>query len=93
MNKINWKVRFSKDNIMFIVRFVGALLVPILAYFGLKFEDITSFNALLDVLGRAVTNPYVLGLTLINALNMIPDPTTKGITDSEKALQYTEPKK
>lgn len=93
MNKINWKVRFSKDNIMFIVRFIGALLVPILAYFGLKFEDITSFNALLDVLGRAVTNPYVLGLTLINALNMIPDPTTKGITDSEKALQYTEPKK
>lgn len=93
MNKINWKVRFSKDNIMFIVRFVGALLVPILAYFGLKFEDITSFNALLDVLGRAVTNPYVLGLTLINALNMIPDPTTKGIADSEKALQYTEPKK
>ena len=93
MKKINWKVRFSKDNLTFILRFIGALAVPILAYFGLKFEDITSFDALLDVLVRAVSNPYVLGLTVINALNMIPDPTTKGIADSEKALNYTEPKK
>ncbi|UVX34558.1 MAG: holin [Bacteriophage sp.] len=93
MKKINWKVRFSKDNLTFILRFIGALAVPILAYFGLKFEDITSFDALLDVLVRAVSNPYVLGLTVINALNMIPDPTTKGITDSENALNYTEPKR
>ena len=93
MKNINWKIRFSKDNLTFILRFVGALAIPILAYFGLKFEDITSFDTLLDVLVRAVSNPYVLGLTVINALNMIPDPTTKGITDSEKALEYTEPKK
>lgn len=93
MNNINWRVRFSKQNITFILRFVGALLVPILAYFGLKFEDITSFDALLDVLGKAISNPYVLGLTVINALNMVPDPTTKGLTDSDKALSYTEPRK
>ena len=46
MKKINWKVRFSKDNLTFILRFIGALAVPILAYFGLKFEDITSFDTL-----------------------------------------------
>ena len=93
MKKINWKVRFTKDNLTFILRFIGALAIPILAYFGLKFEDITSFDTLLDVIVRSVSNPYVLGLTVINALNMIPDPTTKGIKDSEKALNYTEPKK
>ena len=49
MKNINWKIRFNKDNLTFIIRFVGALAIPILAYFGLKFEDITSF----DKIGRA----------------------------------------
>lgn len=93
MNKINWKVRFSKDNIMFIVRFVGALAIPVLAYLGLELKDLTSWNMVLDVLVNFISNPYLVILTVINALNMTIDPTTKGITDSEKALQYTEPKR
>lgn len=93
MNKINWKVRFSKDNIMFIVRFVGALAIPVLAYLGLELKDLTSWDMVLDVLVNFISNPYLVILTVINALNMTIDPTTKGITDSEKALQYTEPKK
>lgn len=93
MNKINWKVRFSKDNIMFIVRFVGALAIPVLAYLGLELKDLTSWNMVLDVLVNFISNPYLVILTVINALNMTIDPTTKGITDSDKALQYTEPKK
>ena len=93
MNKINWKVRFSKDNIMFIVRFVGALAIPVLAYLGLELKDLTSWNMVLEVLVNFISNPYLVILTVINALNMTIDPTTKGITDSEKALQYTEPKK
>lgn len=93
MNKINWKVRFSKDNIMFIVRFVGALAIPVLAYLGLELKDLTSWSMVLDVLVNFISNPYLVILTVINALNMTIDPTTKGITDSEKALQYTEPKK
>lgn len=93
MKNINWKVRFSKGNLSFVLRFIGALLIPILAYFGLKFEDITSFDTLLDVLSKFIGNPYLLGLTVVNALNMVPDPTSKGLTDSEKALSYSEPSK
>lgn len=93
MNKINWKVRFSKDNIMFIVRFIGALAIPVLAYLGLELKDLTSWDMVLDVLVNFISNPYLVILTVVNALNMTIDPTTKGITDSEKALQYTEPKK
>lgn len=93
MNKINWKVRFSKANIMFIVRFVGALAIPVLAYLGLELKDLTSWDMVLDVLVNFISNPYLVILTVINALNMTIDPTTKGLTDSEKALQYTEPKK
>lgn len=93
MNKINWKVRFNKDNILFMVRFVGALTIPVLAYLGLELKDLTSWDMLLEVLVNFLSNPYLVILTVINALNMTIDPTTKGITDSEKALQYTEPKK
>lgn len=93
MNKINWKVRFNKDNILFVVRFVGALTIPVLAYLGLELKDLTSWNMVLEVLVNFVSNPYLVILTVINALNMTIDPTTKGITDSEKVLQYTEPKK
>lgn len=93
MKSINWKVRFSKDNITFIIRFVAALIIPVLAYLGLEVTDLTSWKLIGDVLLQFISNPFLLGLTVINALNMIPDPTTKGITDSEKALNYTEPKK
>lgn len=93
MKNINWKVRFSKDNITFIIRFVAALLVPVLAYLGLEVKDLTSWSLIGDVLLKFISNPFLLGLTVINALNMIPDPTTKGITDSDKALNYTEPQK
>lgn len=93
MKNINWKVRFNKDNITFIIRFVAALIIPVLAYLGLEVTDLTSWKLIGDVLLQFISNPFLLGLTVINALNMIPDPTTKGITDSEKALNYTEPKK
>lgn len=93
MKNINWKVRFSKDNVTFIIRFVAALIIPVLTYLGLEVTDLTSWKLIGDVLLQFISNPFLLGLTVINALNMIPDPTTKGITDSDKALNYTEPKK
>lgn len=90
---INWKVRFSKDNMTFVIRFIGALLVPILVYMGLEVTDLTSWEALGKVLLSAISNPYVVGMTVINAINLLPDPTTAGISDSEQALTYTEPRK
>ncbi|WP_243268545.1 phage holin, partial [Anaerotruncus colihominis] len=37
-----------------------ALALPVLAYFGLAWEDMTSWGALRDVFLRAVQNPVVL---------------------------------
>ena len=91
MKNINWKVRFSKDNLTFVMRFIGALLIPVLIYMGLEVQDLTSWAKLGDVLVDAVSNPYVVGLTIVNAINLIPDPTTAGIMDSENALEYTKP--
>ncbi|MFC5541579.1 phage holin [Ureibacillus suwonensis] len=89
--KINWKVRFSKDNLTFIIRFIGALLIPVLGYLGIKYEDINSWEKLLDVLIGFISNPYLIGLTIVNAINLIPDPTTRGLSDSKRALTYEKP--
>ncbi|MHC5249804.1 phage holin [Enterococcus sp. LJL90] len=92
MKKINWKVRFNKHNLTFVIRFIGALLVPILVYMGLEVTDLTSWSALGDVFVSAISNPYLVGLTVLNAINLIPDPTTKGVGDSVQALTYEAPK-
>lgn len=92
MKNVNWKVRFTKKNTAFLVRFAAALLVPVLAYMGLSYEDITSWGTLGAVLVDFVKNPFLIGLTLVNALNLIPDPTTKGLSDSQQAMYYKEPK-
>ena len=87
--KINWKVRFR--NPYFWVQIGVAILTPILAYLGLSVEDLTTWGKLGQVLLEAVLNPYVLVLVVASVFNAIQDPTTKGLSDSEKALTYTEP--
>lgn len=90
--KINWKVRFNAQNKAFITRFVIAVFLPVITYFGLKVTDITSWGIAGKLFVDAVSNPYVLGLALVNAWNVLSDPTTSGFGDSENALTYTQPK-
>lgn len=89
--KINWRVRFKNKN--FIVRLLLAIGVPILGYTGLAAEDITSWSTLFGTLFEALKNPYVVGIVLVSVYNVIPDPTTEGISDSQQALRYSYPKK
>ncbi|MBC1353884.1 phage holin [Listeria innocua] len=90
--KINWKVRFSKKNLTFIGRFIAAVFIPVIAYMGLTVTDFTSWGSVYAAFLSYVSNPYLLALTLVNAINIIPDPTTKGIGDSQQALNYSKPK-
>ena len=87
--KINWKVRIR--NPYFWVQIGIAILMPILAYLGLSVEDLTTWNKVGQVLLEAISNPYVLGLVVVSVFNAIQDPTTKGLSDSEKAMTYTKP--
>lgn len=89
--KINWKVRFK--NPQFIVRLLLAIGLPILGYAGLSAEDITSWGTLFGTLFDAIKNPYVVGIVLVSVYNVVPDPTTAGVSDSKQALRYTYPKK
>ena len=87
---MNWKVRFK--NPLFIAQMILAVLTPILAYAGLTVKDLTTWQALGDLLMGALSNPYVLGLVVVSVFNAVTDPTTSGIKDSEQALTYTKPK-
>ena len=87
--KINWKVRFK--NPVFIAQLLLAILTPILAYAGLTVQDMTTWQAIGNLLLGAISNPYVIGLVVISVFNALNDPTPTGITDSAKALTYDAP--
>lgn len=87
--KINWKVRFK--NPVFVAQFVLAILMPILTYLGLNMTDIVSWKILGEILFQAISNPYVLGTVAVSVWNCITDPTTIGVSDSVRALEYEKP--
>ena len=87
--KINWKVR--KENIVFIAQIVASIFVPILAYFGMNWEDMTTWAAIGNLLWQAIQNPVVCLSVAVSLFNAVTDPTTKGIGDSERALTYEKP--
>lgn len=88
--KINWKVRIK--NPMFWAGIIMAVLLPILSYFGLNWEDITTWTALGNLFVEAIKNPVVVVSVLVSVYNAILDPTTKGFSDSTQAMTYEKPK-
>lgn len=90
MEKINWKVRFR--NPVFIVQLLVAFILPMLAYFGYRWEDMTSWGAILDMLIGTFKNPVVVVAVIASVWNAVNDPTTKGLFDSEQARAYIKPR-
>ena len=74
---INWKLRFKNKTTLLAIASTVILLIQQL---GFKLPDNIA----------DVVNTF---LTLLVLLGVINDPTTEGISDSLKALTYTEPKK
>ncbi|MDT2814377.1 phage holin [Vagococcus carniphilus] len=88
MKKINWKVRFK--NPLFIAQILISVFVPILTYFGLEAKDLTTWKSVIELVVNALSNPYVVAMIVVSVFNAINDPVTKGLSDSERALNYTE---
>lgn len=81
---INWKVRLS--NKAFWVAIIPAVLMlvqAVAAVFGFTLDLGDIGNKLLTVVEAAF---LVLGI-----VGIVNDPTTKGLSDSERAMTYTEP--
>lgn len=86
MKSINWQVRIKNKN--FWLTFIPAVLLliqVIAAVFGFTLDLGDLGNRLLDVVNAAFSVLVILGV--------VNDPTTEGVSDSEQALTYTEPKK
>lgn len=87
--KINWKVRFANPE--FWKQIALAVFVPLLAYYGMNWSDMTTWAAIGELFVQAVQNPVVVLSVVVSVYNAIIDPTTKGISDSERAMTYDKP--
>ena len=87
--KINWKVRLR--NPVFWAEVAAAAVLPILAQLGLSWEDMDTWVALWEALTAAVKSPVILTAVGVSVWNAVNDPTTKGLSDSERAMGYHEP--
>lgn len=68
-----------------------AIVTPILTYFGLAAQDLTTWGTIWNVIIQAVSNPYVILMVAVSLYNAVVDPTTTGVTDSSRVLQYNVP--
>lgn len=81
---INLDVRFQNPQYWFMLAI--AVITPIVSYLGLNVSDITSWGVLMDMLGQAIMNPYLLVLVIVNVYNATVDGTTRGFKDSQMML-------
>lgn len=85
--KVNIPVRFR--NPWF---WVGVVSVAITAI-GVDPMTFTSWAAVLDGIKAVLSNPVQLCTMCLAILSVFVDPTTSGLSDSERALNYTKPNK
>lgn len=87
--KINWKVRIR--NPVFWANLAGAAALPVFTYMGINWSDMTTWADLGDTLLAAVRNPVIVVSVLVSVWNAVNDPTTRGLSDSDRAMTYEEP--
>lgn len=82
MDKINWKVRFK--NKVWLMSFISLIVGFI--YNMLKMFDVVPVvaqNLVIDIIGQF--------LTFLGLMGVIVDPTTAGLSDSDRAMGYDVP--
>lgn len=78
---LNWKLRLkNKTTLIALIGALAALIYQVLGAFGIA--PGISEDTVLEIAGLAVNALCLLGIVV--------DPTTQGVADSERALEYTE---
>ena len=81
---INWKVRIKNKNFWItIIPAVILLIQAIATLFGFQID-------LSDVGGKLIAIVDA-AFVVLSILGIVTDPTTKGISDSERAMTYDKP--
>ncbi len=80
---INWKLRLQNK---------ATLTTLILAIIAFVYQVLGIFGIVPGIDQNTMVNTCGLIINLLVAVGIVVDPTTAGISDSTKALEYTEPK-
>ena len=81
--QINWKVRLQHKQ--FWVSLIALLIVLANQIAGIFHVDITIYNEQVTAITETI-------LSILAMLGIVVDPTTSGLSDSNKALKYSKPK-
>ena len=81
--KINWKVRVQSGA--FWVGVIGLILTLLYYIF-----DLVGFIPAYSQ--EQVVNVAMMVVQILSFIGIVTDPTTKGIKDSERAMEYEKPK-
>lgn len=81
--KLNWKLRIKNKATL------TALCVTIIAF---VYQIFGMLEIAPSVSESEVTNLAAMVINLLAMLGIIVDPTTKGLGDSEQAMNYDEPR-
>ena len=80
---INWKLRFQNKTVLCaIIAQIAAIVCVALGFIGIV-PTITE---------DAIVAFCYMVVELLVLLGVVTDPTTKGVTDSEQAMTYEQPK-
>ena len=82
---INWRVRFKNKN--FWLSFIPAILLLVQVT-----ANVFDFNFDFGDLGNKLIAVVNAAFVVLSLLGVVTDPTTAGVSDSERALTYTQPK-
>lgn len=86
---INWKVRFKNKS--WVMAFVAQLMIVVqMLLGGLNALGMIDFQ-LSDAIQQNVLTFVNAVFILLSMMGIIQDPTTKGMSDSERAKTYKEP--
>lgn len=80
--KINWKVRFK--NKIWLGSFISLII-------GFIYSMLALFDVFPPVTQNAVMQVVNQVLTFLGLIGVLMDPTTEGLSDSNRAMQYEEP--
>ena len=84
MPKINWTIR--KQNPMFYIQLLLSVFVPVLAYLGINWSDVTTWETFFQVIVSAISNPYCLSIVAVSLFNTVVDTSSPGVNDSDHVL-------
>lgn len=79
---MNWKVRFK--NKVWLTSFISFIVATVYQFFAMfEIAPVVTQDVVMQIVATA--------LQLLALLGIIVDPTTKGLADSARAMEYKEP--